>query len=233
MTPLLQVDGLAKTFTLHMRGGTRLAAFAQVAFELHMGQTMLVRGKSGTGKSSLLKCLYRTYRPSAGRAVLRGALDLASAFDVEVLDARADTIGYVSQFFSTIPRVTAVDVVAEPLVARGVQPERARREARALLDRLEVAPSLWDGYPSTFSGGERQRVNLARALIVPRGLLLLDEPTASLDQARGGIVGELLAERKASGTAMIAVLHGAGMPDLFDFVYDMPERRGVEWAIDD
>jgi alpha-D-ribose 1-methylphosphonate 5-triphosphate synthase subunit PhnL len=150
-----------------------------------------------------------------------------------VLDARADSIGYVSQFFSTIPRVTAVDVVAEPLVARGVAPDRAQREARELLERLEVPGTLWDGYPSTFSGGERQRVNLARALIAPRALLLLDEPTASLDHTRGAIVGELLAERKEAGTATIAVLHGAPMPGLFDRVYDVPEGRGGEWAIDD
>jgi len=233
MTRLLAVDGLAKTFTLHMRGGARLRAFADVTFALRVGEAMLVRGKSGTGKSSLLKCLYRTYRPSAGHAILHGSVDLATATDVQVLDARADTIGYVSQFFSAIPRVTAVDVVAEPLVARGVARDRATRAARELLDRLDVPAALWDGYPSTFSGGERQRVNLARALVVPRVLLLLDEPTASLDHARGAIVGELLAERKAAGTAMIAVLHGPAVPGFFDSVYDMPEGRGVEWATDD
>lgn len=226
MTPLLEVEGLAKTFTLHVRGGTRLPAFAGVGFVLHAGQSMLVRGRSGTGKSSLLKCLYRSYKPSAGRAVLHGTLDLAVAADVQVLDARADTIGYVSQFFSTIPRVTAVDVVAEPLLSRGVSRDRARRHARDLLERLDVAPALWDGYPSTFSGGERQRVNLARALIAPRDLLLLDEPTASLDRERGGIVFDLLAERKQAGTAMIAVLHVPAVSDLFDGVYDMPEERG-------
>jgi alpha-D-ribose 1-methylphosphonate 5-triphosphate synthase subunit PhnL len=226
MTALLDVHGLAKTFTMHVRGGVRLPAFAGVAFTLHTGESLLVRGKSGTGKSSLLKCLYRTYKPSAGRAVLRGTLDLAVAADVEVLDARTDTIGYVSQFFSAIPRVTAVDVVAEPLVARGVGRDRARRHARELLERLDVAPALWDGYPSTFSGGERQRVNLARALIAPRDLLLLDEPTASLDPARRQIVFDLLAERKEAGTAMIAVLHVPAVPGLFECVYDMPEERG-------
>jgi alpha-D-ribose 1-methylphosphonate 5-triphosphate synthase subunit PhnL len=142
-----------------------------------------------------------------------------------VLDARTDTIGYVSQFFSAIPRVTAVDVVAEPLVARGVGRDRARRHARELLERLDVAPALWDGYPSTFSGGERQRVNLARALIAPRDLLLLDEPTASLDPARRQIVFDLLAERKEAGTAVIAVLHVPAVPGLFERVYDMPEER--------
>jgi alpha-D-ribose 1-methylphosphonate 5-triphosphate synthase subunit PhnL len=157
--------------------------------------------------------------------VLKGTLDLAVAADVDVLEARAGTIGYVSQFFAAIPRVTAVDVVAEPLVARGTGRDRARRHARELLERLEVAPALWDGYPSTFSGGERQRVNLARALIAPRELLLLDEPTASLDPARGRIVLDVLAERQRAGTAMIAVLHAPVAPGLFDRTYDMPEER--------
>ena len=224
MRPRLEVDGLGKHFTLHVLGGKRLPAFDGVSFTLSPGECLLVCGKSGTGKSSLLKCLYRTYRPSAGHAIFRSRgreTDLAAAADVDVLEARGSAVGYVSQFFSVIPRVTAVDVVAEPLRTLGTEGDRARRGAREMLERLEVSPALWDCYPSTFSGGERQRVNLARALIAPRELLLLDEPTASLDPARARIVFELLDERKRAGTTMIAVLHDPAVPALFDRTYEM------------
>src|SRR5262249_5379119 len=133
-------------------------------------------------------------------------------------------IGYVSQFFSVIPRISAADVVAEPLLALGIDRGVARRRARELLERLEVAPVLWEGYPATFSGGERQRVNLARALIAPRELLLLDQPTSSLDPERARLVVDLLAERKRTGTGMIAVFHDLVSPALIDRAYDMEPR---------
>jgi alpha-D-ribose 1-methylphosphonate 5-triphosphate synthase subunit PhnL len=143
-------------------------------------------------------------------------VDLAAAPEPEILRLRRDAIGYVSQFFQAIPRLTAVTVVAEPLLERGVDAGEARRRARAMLERLDIPASLWDGYPSTFSGGERQRVNLARALVATRALLLLDEPVASLDPARRARVLQLLAELKRDGAALIAVFHDVERPALVD-----------------
>jgi alpha-D-ribose 1-methylphosphonate 5-triphosphate synthase subunit PhnL len=222
MPPLLKVIGLSKRFTLHVRGGKRILAFDDVSFTLHQGECLSIRGQSGAGKSSLLKCLYRTYIPSAGRALFRGegaVTDLASAPDLEVLTLRRRAVGYVSQFFHAIPRLTAVTVVAEPLLELGVEPAVARRRAREMLERLQIPEPLWECSPSTFSGGERQRVNLARALIAPRELLLLDEPTASLDPARGEVVLALLEELKRQSAAMIAVFHDSIPPALVDRTY--------------
>jgi len=218
-TPCLEVQNLAKRFTLHMLGGKRLVAFAGVQFSLAAGECLQVVGPSGIGKSSLLKCLYRTYRPSQGRALFfttGGAVDLAAAPEAEILDVRRRAIGYVSQFFSAIPRQSAVAVVAEPLLDLGADTQTALDEARTMLARLEIPEALWEGFPATFSGGERQRVNLARAFIAPRKLILLDEPTASLDAARRAIVFELLTELKRAGTALIAVVHDAVPSDLID-----------------
>ncbi len=219
MTPRLEVRELTKGFTLHMLGGKRLMAFVDVQFTLDPGECLQIEGPSGVGKSSLLKCLYRTYRPSHGRAVLHTdgrSVDLASAPESDILDLRRRAVGYVSQFFSAIPRQSAAAVVAEPLLELGLDAPTARRRAEAMLARLDIPKPLWEGFPATFSGGERQRVNLARAFIAPRELILLDEPTASLDAARRDIVFSLLAELKRAGTALIAVLHDAVPTALVD-----------------
>jgi alpha-D-ribose 1-methylphosphonate 5-triphosphate synthase subunit PhnL len=219
MRPRLEVSGLAKRFTLHVLGGRRLCAFEGVSFRVEAGECVQVSGPSGAGKSSLLKCLYRTYPASDGSALFDaggGSVDLVTASDLEVLELRRAAIGYVSQFFSAIPRLTALSVVAEPLLAMGVAPEAARRRAEEMLERLDIPEALWDCYPSTFSGGERQRVNLARALIAPRALILLDEPTASLDRVRRSIVLSLLAEMKRAGTSLIAVFHDPERPAVVD-----------------
>jgi alpha-D-ribose 1-methylphosphonate 5-triphosphate synthase subunit PhnL len=221
MSPRLEVDGLQKAFTLHVLRGKHIPAFGPVRFALAPGECVQLVGPSGSGKSSLLKCLYRTYRPSAGRALLRvngDTVDLAAAGEPAMLRLRRDTIGYVSQFFQAIPRLTALSVVAEPLLEIGVEPTEARRWAQAMLERLEIPESLWEAYPSTFSGGERQRVNLARALIVPRPLLLLDEPVASLDLGRRTLVLALLQELKAAGASLLAVFHEAERLHLVDRV---------------
>jgi alpha-D-ribose 1-methylphosphonate 5-triphosphate synthase subunit PhnL len=219
MTRRLAVEELSKGFTLHVLGGKQLLAFPPMSFAVEPGECVQLTGPSGTGKSSLLKCLYRTYRPSTGRALLRtqdGDLDLAAVSEPEILRLRRDAIGYVSQFFQAIPRLTAVTVVAEPLLEQGVEVRQARRRACAMLERLDIPVSLWDAYPSTFSGGERQRVNLARALVAPRALLLLDEPVASLDPDRRARVLDLLTELKREGAALIAVFHDVERPALVD-----------------
>lgn len=228
MTSRLMVEELSKAFTLHVLGGKQLRAFPPVSFSVEPGECLQLTGPSGTGKSSLLKCLYRTYRPSAGRALLRldgGHLDLAAAPESEILRLRRDAIGYVSQFFQAIPRLTAVTVVADPLLEQGVEVGEARRRACAMLERLDIPPSLWEAYPTTFSGGERQRVNLARALVASRALLLLDEPVASLDPARRGRVLHLLAELKRDGAALIAVFHDVERPTLVDRTLTLHEAN--------
>jgi alpha-D-ribose 1-methylphosphonate 5-triphosphate synthase subunit PhnL len=152
-------------------------------------------------------------------------LDLASAPEVEILALRRNAIGFVSQFFYAIPRLTATTVVAEPLLEQGVEASTAHHLAREMLDRLQIPKALWECYPSTFSGGERQRVNLARALVAPRALILLDEPTASLDPVRRALVLDLLEDLKAKGTALIAVFHDPDRSALVDRTLTLQEAN--------
>ncbi|MGC9420647.1 MAG: ATP-binding cassette domain-containing protein [Rhodovulum sp.] len=187
-----------------------IPAFADVTFDLFAGDFMLLRGPNGVGKSTLLRALYRSYLPGGGQAILassRGPVDLVRAADVDIAWLRRHDIGFVTQFLTARPRVSAEDLVAEPLRAAGAEPAQARGEARHWLEVFGVKPALWPAYPTTFSGGEQQKVNLARALIRPRRLLLLDEPTASLDaSARAALVARL-AQLRAEGVAMIGVFH--------------------------
>lgn len=210
MSRVLEVDGLTKGFVMHHLN-RRMAGFGPVSFALDAGAFLLLRGVNGAGKSTLLRTLHRTYLPGSGRAVFHGAagpIDLARAADVDVAQLRRGEIGFVTQFLEARPRVSAEALVAEPLRLAAV-PDATER-ARAALTAFGVRRDLWDAYPTTFSGGERQKVNLARALILPRRLLLLDEPTASLDAAARAALVERLAELKAAGTAMIGVFHHPG-----------------------
>lgn len=216
---LLHVEGLAKYFTIHHLGRT-IPAFADLHFGLSPGQFLLVSGPNGAGKSTLLRCLYRTYLPTGGQAWYQstyGRIDLAGAADSDIALLRKEEIGFVTQFLKTRPRVTALELVAEPLLLTGLAAAEATRRAGAALDFFGVKPDLWSAYPTTFSGGEQQKVNLVRALIRPYRLLLLDEPTASLDlQARQALV-ERLKVLKTQGVAMMAVLHHAeDAADLID-----------------
>jgi alpha-D-ribose 1-methylphosphonate 5-triphosphate synthase subunit PhnL len=208
---MLSCAGLSKEFLIHIHGGKRITAFRDLAFTLEPGELLGVSGPSGCGKSSLLKCIYRTYRPSAGSlpyTTAAGAVvDLAAADEHMVLALRRAEIGYVSQFLHVIPRVTALDTLANVMVARGFGREQSLARARELLERLRLPPALWELYPSTFSGGEKQRLNLIHALISRPRLLLLDEPTASLDADSARRAIELILELKAAGTAMIGVFH--------------------------
>src|SRR4051794_19108942 len=181
----LRIENLHKTFTLHVLHGKRVAAFHDVTFDVPRGQITAIVGPSGNGKSSLLKCIYRTYLPTGGRLLYHrpeGVIDLVTADDHTMLALRQREIGYVAQFLKAPPRVTAVDVVARPLIERGVARGAAVAEAAALLGRLHLPDDLFDAYPALFSGGEQQRVNIARALIGRADLLLLDEPTSALDR---------------------------------------------------
>lgn len=212
MTPALRTEGLSKAFTLHLQGGTRIPVLGEVDLAVHAGECVALWGPSGAGKSTLMRCLYGNYGAGAGRIILRhrGAdLDLVRADPRAVIEARRETIGYVSQFLRVIPRVATRDIVAEPMIARGVPKEEALAHATALLHRLNLPDRLHTLPPATFSGGEQQRVNLARGFAPGYPVLLLDEPTASLDAANRAIVISLINEAKAQGTAIIGIFHDA------------------------
>ncbi|CAH2402361.1 phosphonate C-P lyase system protein PhnL [Mesorhizobium escarrei] len=207
--PVLRVEGLTKQFKMHHLKRT-LFAFDNIDFELREGEFILLKGENGAGKSTLLRTLYRSYLPRGGHAYYHtreGVIDLASAADVDIAVLRRREIGFVTQFLNARPRVAAEEVVAEPLRLAGTYHAEALVEARRWLGAFGVKKQLWAAYPSTFSGGEQQKVNLARALILPQRLLLLDEPTASLDRDARNALVERLTQLKASGVAMIGVFH--------------------------
>lgn len=215
--PLLQLTGVAKRFTLHNQNGIELSVLANANLNVSAGECVVLDGPSGMGKSTLLKMIYANYRASAGSIAVmlpgRAPLEVTEATPRELVQLRRDTIGYVSQFLRVIPRVPALDVVAEPLMedagdATGIL-EAAREQARAWLTRLRIPERLWHLPPSTFSGGEQQRINIARNMIKPRPLLLLDEPTASLDAANTQTVIDLIREATARGAALVGIFHDA------------------------
>jgi alpha-D-ribose 1-methylphosphonate 5-triphosphate synthase subunit PhnL len=208
-TPLV-VSDVAKSFTMHLRDGIKLPVVAGVSFSIRAGECTVLGGPSGAGKSSILKMLYGNYAVDEGQIIVShvdGLIDLANASPRTVLAVRRQTIGYVSQFLRTVPRVSALDVVAEPLVERGEEREAARGKARALLAQLNLPEKLWALPPATFSCGEQQRVNIARGFITEHPILLLDEPTASLDATNRDVVIELIAAKKAAGVALLGIFH--------------------------
>lgn len=210
----LSVRGLEKTFTLHAQGGARLAVLRGVSLAVGRGECAILADPSGAGKSTLLRAVYGNYRAQAGEILVRHAgelVDMVRAEPRRILDVRRRTIGYVSQFLRVVPRVPAVDVVAEPLRAVGVGREDARERARAMLARLGVPERLWALSPVTFSGGEQQRVNVARVFVVGHPILLLDEPTASLDTASQARVVALISEARAHGAAILGTVHDAAV----------------------
>lgn len=207
---MLKIDGLTKEFMMHIVGGKHVVGFEDVSFAAAEGEFLAVVGESGSGKSSLLKSIYRTYDPSTGRIDYwssDGVVDLASCSERRLLELRATEIGYTSQFLDEIPRVPAVDVVARPLRETGVEPARARETAVSLLDALGLPTDLYDAFPATFSGGERQRVNLARAIAPKPRLLLLDEPTSALDPGTRAAAIDLLDSYLDDGTTILGVFH--------------------------
>ena len=207
---LLRVEGLAKTFTLHLHGGARLPVVHGVSFSVAAGECVVLGGPSGVGKSSILKMVSGNYLAGEGRILVADgerAIDVARAAPREILDLRRRVVGYVSQFLRVIPRVAALDIVAAAAQEAGLDRDAARARAAALLARLRLPEALWRLPPATFSGGEQQRVNIARGFAGAHRLLVLDEPTASLDAANREAVIALIAERKAEGTGFLAIFH--------------------------
>jgi alpha-D-ribose 1-methylphosphonate 5-triphosphate synthase subunit PhnL len=221
----LELIAVSKTFTMHLQGGLRLPVIAGVTFSVHAGECTVLAGRSGVGKSSVLKMIFGSYRCDAGQILLHNGgqrTDVANAPPRRMLALRRSTIGYVSQFLRAVPRVGAIDVVAEPLLGNGSSREDARSRARDLLQRLNIPESLLSLPPATFSGGEQQRVNIARGFLPQLPLLLLDEPTASLDAANCAIVTSLIVEKKKQGTAIVAVVHDQSVRDrIADSVVDL------------
>ena len=207
---MLRIDNLAKTFLLHNQGAKKLPVFQNISFQVKAGECLVLTGASGTGKSTLLRAIYANYLVQSGTINIRHEnkwVDLASASPHEVLDIRKKTLGYVSQFLRVIPRISTIDLVCEPLIMQGNLIKAAKAQAKKLLNKLSIPESLWDLPPATFSGGEQQRVNIARTLIQDYPILLLDEPTASLDEKNRDAVIELINEVRNQGTAVVGIFH--------------------------
>lgn len=210
MTVAIDVQGLAKTFVLHLQDGQALPVLRDVALQVRAGECVALTGRSGSGKSTLMRSLYGNYRPTGGSIRVRDGdkfVELVGAEPREVLRLRRATIGYVSQFLRVIPRVPTVRLVMEPLLALGVDEDRARARAEGLLARLNLPQRLWRLPPATFSGGEQQRVNIARCFVVDYPILLLDEPTASLDPENRQVVVDLIREARTRAAAVVGIFH--------------------------
>lgn len=214
---LLQAENLRKGFTLHGQGGLHLSVLEEVSLTVNKGECVALQGASGSGKSTLMRSLYANYRVDAGHIWIRHQgqapdqaatwVDLTECESHDLIALRQHTIGYVSQFLRVIPRVPALEVAAEPLMEIGVERETALEKVRSLFTHLNLPERLWSLSPTTFSGGEKQRVNIARAFVVDRPILLLDEPTASLDAENREAVIQLIEEKKSQGCGLVGIFH--------------------------
>jgi alpha-D-ribose 1-methylphosphonate 5-triphosphate synthase subunit PhnL len=210
LMPMLAAEGISKSFVLHNQGGLSLPVLHDVALDVAAGEAVVLTGPSGAGKSTLLRILFGNYRPTAGSVRVRHrgrVVDIVSATPRAVLDVRRGTLGWVSQFLRVIPRVSTLDLVRDPLLRRGCDGETATQRAQAILDRLNLPERLWMLPPQTFSGGEQQRVNIARSFVDPPPILLLDEPTASLDAGNRDVVVGLIEEARVKGAAIVGIFH--------------------------
>lgn len=211
MAELLSMKELEKTFIMHYLHGEHVVGCKNISFDLNEGEFIGITGKSGAGKSTVLKTIYRTYLPTGGKLIFHsdqyGSIDLVTATEREMIALRKKEIGYVSQFLNVMPRVTALEVVMDAILEMGVSAYEAEEKAKDMLAHFRLPESLWNSFPKTFSGGEKLRLNLAQAMVKKPKLLLLDEPTASLDEASKRSVKEMIEQLKQSGTSMIGIFH--------------------------
>ena len=225
----LKVRNLSKTFTMHNLGGILIQGFENVSFDVKQGEFLSLFGPSGMGKSSILKSLYRTYITTSGDILYtldsKHSINIAKASESEILALRKNEIGYISQFLHVLPRISCVNIVAEPLIEKGESENAAKEKAREILSYLSIKEELFDISPLTFSGGEQQRVNIAKGIIAPKSLLLLDEPTASLDKHNTQKVIDKLQELKRDGVTMVGIFHSKeAMEQISDNMYDLKEK---------
>lgn len=203
---MIELKDVSKTFTLHNQGSAVIEVLSGVSLSVAPGECVALTGASGAGKSTLMRMIYGNYMAQSG-TIRIGDVDLVEAEPRDVIRLRRQTLGYVSQFLRVVPRVPTRDVVAEPLRALGVPAEVALARSEALLSQLNIPQRLWSLSPTTFSGGEQQRVNIARGFAHAYPAMLLDEPTASLDAANREVVLALIEEAKARGAAIIGIFH--------------------------
>lgn len=226
---MLEIKNFSKQFTIHHLGKT-MQAVEQIDFSLEVGEFIGIVGKSGSGKSTILKSIYRSYLPDKGNILYNSErfdkIDLSKATERQILYLRQYEIGYVSQFLNVMPRTTSRQLVEKALLEMGEQEESARKEAESALMHFELDPKLWDSYPNTFSGGEKLRLNIAMATVKKPRLLLLDEPTASLDHQSKMKVREIIEKLKGNGTTLVGIFHDIEfMEGLCDKVFDMKTRQ--------
>jgi len=216
MTVMLEASGLKKAFTLHNQGGVVIPVFGGVDLAVAKGEAVVLAGPSGAGKSTLLRILYANYKPTDGHVRVRHRgqfVDLIGATAREVLEVRRHTLSFVSQFLRVIPRVSALDIVKDPMLTRGIADDEATERARKMLARLNLPERLWGLAPATFSGGEQQRVNIARSFVDPTPVMLLDEPTASLDAGNREVVVDLIRDVRDQGAAIVGIFHDEDVRD--------------------
>lgn len=209
---MISARGISKKFMMHQQNGAVINVFDQLNFDAYAGSCLILAGQSGSGKSTLLRMMYGNYLANSGELKIKKGdqwVDMVTATPRQIVELRKDNIGYVSQFLKTIPRVTTLNVVMQPALERGINKEDAQKRAESLLSRLNIPERLWHLAPSTFSGGEQQRVNIARGFMVSWPILLLDEPTASLDEKNRDVVLELIQEAKDNGSSIIGIFHDA------------------------
>ena len=229
MTTMIRAEDLSKTFVLHLQAGARIPVLDRLTLDVGAGECVSLNGPSGVGKSTLLRSLYGNYLPDRGKVMVRhrgDMVDLVTAEPRMVLEIRRETVGYVSQFLRAIPRVSSLEIVAEPARALGVTPDDARARAKELLRRLRIPDELHDLAPATFSGGEQQRINIARGFAVDYPVLLLDEPTASLDDDNRDTVLDLIMEARDRGAAIVGIFHDRQTRErIADRGFDLHEQR--------
>lgn len=215
---IVKIENLRKEFRLHTQGSVDIPVLENFSLELSPGENVTLVGRSGAGKSTLLKLVYGNYRIQEGSVQVRHrgeTVDMGKISPRKIIDIRKSTVGYVSQFLRVIPRVPALEVVMEPMRERKVPEEEARARASELLTRLRIPKRLWHLSPTTFSGGEQQRINIARGFAVPYPVMLLDEPTASLDPVNTATVCEFIEEARSAGTAFIGIFHDENVRETF------------------